>query len=81
MFRLFAMGCFAVCAWRWSFDLGLVQSFPAEEGLFARWQMWFAAGATLQILTSLLARYAHSLRQPEAGDRARLRSSLNRRAA
>jgi hypothetical protein len=73
-----AINCFAVCVWRWSFDLGLLQSFPAEAGLFARWQMWFAAGAILQIFALLLARCARNFQQSEAGGR--LGRSLHRAA-
>jgi len=80
MLQSLALGCLVVCVWRWSFDLGLAQTFPAKEGFFARWQIWFAAGATFQLLASLLARYARSLRHSEAGIQARLRS-LSRRAA
>ena len=80
MVQLFAIGCLGVCAWRWSFDLGLAPNFPVEAGLLARWQTWFGAGATLQISASLLARYARSWRRSEAGVQARLRS-LSRRAA
>jgi hypothetical protein len=80
MAQLLAIVCLTACVWRWSFDLGLARTFPVEAGLFARWQTWFAAGATLQVSSSLLIRYARSWRQSEAGVQARLRL-LSRRAA
>jgi hypothetical protein len=72
---------FAICVWRWSFDLGLAGGFLVQDGVFARWQVWFALAAGFQFLASVFTRYSRFLLQSEAGDRSKLRSWLNRRAA
>lgn len=38
----------AFAAWRIAADLGLAHAFPISDGLFARWQVWFAVAAALQ---------------------------------
>ena len=52
------LACFAVCLWRWCFDLGLVVFFPFEDAGVARWQVWFGLGVALQLSASPLLRYS-----------------------
>ena len=54
-----ALNSFVLCGWRWLFDLEIVGRFPFADGVFARWQVWFAAAVVCQLLASALARYAH----------------------
>lgn len=53
-----ALFCFAVCLWRWSYDLSWTGQFLVSNGLFSHWQSWFLMGGVLQILAVKLARYA-----------------------
>jgi hypothetical protein len=50
--------CFAVCAWRWTFELGWVGTFLASDGVLSHWQVWFLAGTVWQTLAILLKRYS-----------------------
>jgi len=81
VFQALVFVAFAICVWRWSFDLGLTGGFLVQDGVFARWQVWFALAAALQFLASVFVRYRRFLLQPEAGEHSKLRSWLNRRAA
>lgn len=62
---MFALGlagtgllCFAICLWRWCFDLELVAVFPLHHGMLARWQVWFGLGLALHLMASPLVSYA-----------------------
>ena len=57
--------CFAVCLWRWCFDLELVAFFPLQHGILARWQVWFALGLTLHLMASPLVSYAVGGARPD----------------
>jgi hypothetical protein len=81
VFQALVFVVFAICVWRWSFDLGLTGGFLVQDGVFARWQVWFALAAALQFLASVFARYSRFLLRPEAGEHSKLRSWVNRRAA
>ena len=81
VFQALVFMAFAICVWRWSFDLGVAGGFLVQDGVFARWQVWFALAAALQFLASVFARYRRFLLRPEAGEHSKLRSWLNRRAA
>jgi hypothetical protein len=58
--------CFAVCLWRWCFDLELVAFFPFQSGLWARWQVWFGLGLALHLFASPLVSYAVGGSKPNA---------------
>jgi hypothetical protein len=57
--------CFAICLWRWCFDLELVAFFPLQDRTFARWQVWFGLGLALHLLASPLVSYAVGGSSPE----------------
>jgi hypothetical protein len=61
--------CFAICLWRWCFDLELVAFFPLHQGMLSRWQVWFGLGLALHLMASPLVSYAVGDSRPEAFDR------------
>ena len=61
--------CFAVCLWRWCFDLELVAFFPLHQGLLSRWQVWFGLGFALHLMASPLVSYAVGGSRPDAFER------------
>jgi hypothetical protein len=62
--------CFAICLWRWCFDLELVTFFPLQRGVLARWQVWFGLGMALHLLASPLVSYSIGGSTPKRLDRA-----------
>jgi hypothetical protein len=53
----FALVCFLMCAWRWSFELSWTGRYPIAAGAFSHWQSWFVAGMLWQVLGVRLWRY------------------------
>jgi hypothetical protein len=58
--------CFAICLWRWCYDLELVAVFPLHYGMLARWQVWFGLGLALHLMASPLVSYAVGGSRPDA---------------
>ena len=72
-----ALLCFAVCLWRWSYDLAWTGRFLVDSGILFHWQVWFIAGALLQLLVVWLGRYAE-LSRASAGSNPVVHSELFR---
>lgn len=49
---------FAVCLWRWCWDLRVVGWFPFADGAGSHWQVWFFGGVVAVLLGGQLAVYA-----------------------
>ena len=48
-----------ICAfWRLGCELNWIGEFAVTQGLFSHWQVWLAMAMLLQILASVLERYA-----------------------
>jgi hypothetical protein len=61
--------CFAICLWRWCFDLELVAFFPLQQGMLSRWQVWFGLGLAFHLMASPLVSYAVGGSRAEPIDR------------
>jgi len=62
-----ALLCFAVCLWRWSYELSWAAQFPVVDGVLSHWQSWFVAGGALLIFAVAMARYAETGQRPAPG--------------
>jgi len=49
-----------LCIWRIGADLGFTGSFAISEGIFSRWQVWFAIAGAVEGLAILLTRYGRA---------------------
>ena len=49
---------FVLGGWRLGADLNLTGQFAISQGLFSHWQVWFAVGAGMQVVSTVLTRYA-----------------------
>jgi len=58
VFRMTALACFALAAWRFAYDLKLAQPFFVTEGIFSHWQTFLALTAAWAGLASLCGRLA-----------------------
>ena len=56
--RMASLGCFALAAWRFAFDLKLAQPFFVTEGVLSHWQTYLAFTAAGAMLASWCARMA-----------------------
>ncbi len=48
---------FVLGGWRLGADLNITGEFAISRGLFSHWQVWFALGAAMQAVSTLLHRY------------------------
>jgi hypothetical protein len=49
---------FVLGGWRLGADLNLTGQFAISNGLFSHWQVWLAVGAGMQVVSTVLIRYA-----------------------
>ncbi|MEO8126884.1 MAG: hypothetical protein ABJF23_14710 [Bryobacteraceae bacterium] len=49
---------FVLGGWRLGADLNLTGQFAISQGIFSHWQVWFAVGAAMQLVSTALTRYA-----------------------
>ena len=56
--RITALGCFALAAWRFAFDLKLAQPFFLSEGILSHWQTYLAFMGAAALLSAQCAKLA-----------------------
>lgn len=56
--RMASLGCFALAAWRFAYDLQLAQPFFVTEGVLSHWQTYVAFTGAGAMLASWCARVA-----------------------
>ena len=56
--RMASLGCFALAAWRFAYDLKLAQPFFVTEGVLSHWQTYLAFAGAGAMLASWCARVA-----------------------
>ncbi|MBY0505677.1 MAG: hypothetical protein K2X03_17315 [Bryobacteraceae bacterium] len=56
--RMTSLGCFALAAWRFAYDLKLAQPFFLSDGVLSHWQTYAALGSASAMLASQCAKLA-----------------------
>ena len=56
--RIGALGCFALAAWRFAYDLKLAQPFFLSEGVLSHWQTYLAFTSACALLSAECAKVA-----------------------
>jgi len=56
--RMTALGCFALAAWRFGYDLKLAQPFFLSEGILSHWQTYLAFTGAAALVAAQCAKLA-----------------------